>query len=227
MNSPKNIIEKLNLNKFPTKAVLHLPEDIREFEGMDYDPVLQKDRYDLIFIFIFSLEEFKQHLQTVIEKQLLNEKGYLFFAYPKKNNKQYSAYIDRDSFFAEMPVNEDGVITGSNIKFARMVSFNDVFTVIGLKAEPVKGKKTANPPSSQCVDDYIVHVEDIKQYLSDKEELLKLYNQLTFGYQKDWARYVYSAKRAETREKRLSEMEAVLAEGFKTIELYKQSKRRT
>lgn len=44
--------------------------------------------------------------------------------------------------------------------------------------------------------------------------MLKIYNELTFGYQKDWARYVYSAKKTETREKRLAEMETVLAEGF-------------
>ncbi|MED1472229.1 YdeI/OmpD-associated family protein [Bacillus salipaludis] len=70
----------------------------------------------------------------------------------------------------------------------------------------------------------MVHVEDLKQYLSKNGELLEKYNQLTFGYQKDWARYVYSAKRKETQEKRLLEMETVLGEGFKSMELYRQSK---
>jgi len=225
MNSPKSISEKLNFVKYPTKAILHLPKDIHDFEGMDYDTTLQKDRYDLIFIFIFHLEEFKKHVQEVIDKQYLTDKGYLFFAYPKKNNPQYAEYIDRDRFFEAMSVDEEGFIEGSRIKFARMVSFNDVFTVIGLKAEPAKAKKTANTPKSQCVDDYIEHVEDIKKYLNDKKELLEKYNGLTFGYQKDWARYVYSAKRAETQEKRLAEMETVLAEGYKTMELYKRAKR--
>jgi hypothetical protein len=44
---------------------------------------------------------------------------------------------------------------------------------------------------------------------------LGAYSQLTFGYQKDWARYVYSAKRKETQDKRLLEMETVLGAGYK------------
>lgn len=42
------------------------------------------------------------------------------------------------------------------------------------------------------MDDYIHYIDHIKQYLSRNEELLATYNQLTFGYQKDWARYVVS-----------------------------------
>lgn len=225
MNSPKSIMEKLSLAKYPTKAILHIPEDIHEFAGMDFDTTLQKEKYDLIFIFIFHLEDLKKHVQEVIEKQYLTDKGYLYFAYPKKNNPQYSEYIDRDSIFPAMSVDDEGFVEGSRIKFARMVSFNEVFTVIGLKAEPAKVKKAANPPKSQSVNDYIEHVDNIKKYLDDKKELLKIYNELTFGYQKDWARYVYSAKKIETQEKRLAEMETVLAEGYKTIELYKRAKR--
>jgi uncharacterized protein YdeI (YjbR/CyaY-like superfamily) len=50
------------------------------------------------------------------------------------------------------------------------------------------------------VEEYIRYIDDIKQYLSRNEELLATYNHLTIGYQKDWARYVYSAKRQETQE---------------------------
>ncbi|MEH7355043.1 YdeI/OmpD-associated family protein, partial [Neobacillus drentensis] len=61
-----------------------------------------------------------------------------------------------------------------------------------------------------------------KNYLNKNEELLKTYNELTFGYQKDWARYVYSAKRKETQEKRLLEMETILGEGYKSMDLYRR-----
>jgi hypothetical protein len=156
---------------------------------------------------------------------LLEDNGYLYFAYPKKNNKVYREYIDRDSFISALPSDEDGYVLNSNIKFARMVSLNDVFTIVGLKSTPKKSKKAASSKSSQCVDDYIDYIDDIKQYLQKNEELLKKYNELTPGYQKDWARYIYSAKRKETQEKRQLEMETVLGEGYKTIELYKQAKR--
>lgn len=225
MNSPKSIIEKLNLNKYPTKLILQVPENMDDFSELEYDSSSKPGKYDLIFIFIFSLEEFTKHLQSVIEKQLLEDNGYLYFAYPKKNNKLYKEYIDRDSFMAALPVDEEGYVSESNVKFSRMVSLNDVFTVVGLKSVPRKSKKTASSKNSQCVDDYIIHVDDIKNYLNKNEELLKTYNELTFGYQKDWARYVYSAKRKETQEKRLLEMETILGEGYKSMDLYRRKKK--
>ncbi|WP_160722906.1 YdeI/OmpD-associated family protein [Bacillus sp. USDA818B3_A] len=225
MAAPKSVIEKLNLQKYTNKIILHKPEEIIEFQELEYDSSIKKEKYDLIFSFIFSLEEFSNELQTVIDKQLLADNGYLYFAYPKKNNKVYKEYIDRDSFISALPSDEEGYVLNSNIKFARMVSLNDVFTVVGLKSTPKKTGKAASSKSSQCVDDYINNVVDIKQYLQKNEELLNKYNGLTPGYQKDWARYVYSAKRKETQEKRLLEMETVLGEGYKTIELYRQAKR--
>ena len=225
MNPPKTVVEKLNLYKYPRKLILHKPEDVDDFNGLEYDSAIKTENYDLIFSFVFSLEEFSQQLQSIVEKQLLEKNGYLFFAYPKKNNPKYTEYIDRDSFFQVLPVDEDGYVFGSDLKFSRMVSMNDVFTVVGLKSAPKKATKTASSKSSQRVDDYIVHVDDLRQYLSKNENLLESYNQLSFGYQKDWARYVYSAKRIETQEKRLLEMETVLGEGYKTMDLYRRKQK--
>lgn len=224
MSVPKTVIEKLNLNKYPTKLILNKPDDILDFHELEYDTDMKMHQYDLVFQFIFSIEDFLQNLQLIIEKQLVKDNGYLFFAYPKKNNPKYKEYIERDRFLQEINLDEDGYVPGSNLKFSRMVSLNEVFTVVGLKAAPKITKKPSSA-KSQCVDDYIENIEDIKRYLQPKEEIFNFYNQLTPGYQKDWARYVYSAKRKETQEKRLLEMETVLGEGYKTMDLYKRNKR--
>jgi hypothetical protein len=215
-------VEKLNLNKYQQRLVLNKPEDLDDFNELEYDTAIKNEKYDLIIMFIFSLDEFSQQIQAVIDNQLLEKNGYLYFAYPKKGNPKYKEYIERDSFFEVVAMDEEGYTLGSEIKFSRMVSLNDVFTVVGLKSAP---KKASSSKSSQCVDDYIVHVDDIKQYLSKNEGLLEMYNQLTNGYQKDWARYVYSAKRKETQEKRLLEMETVLGEGFKSMDLYRREQK--
>lgn len=225
MNSPKSVIEKLQFNKYPTKLILHTPTDVKDFSEIEFDTTVQKDKYDLIFVFIFNLEDYKKQIKFVIEKQLLADNGYLYFAYPKKNNPKYPEYIDRDSFFSEISPDEEGYVLGSEIKYSRMISLNDVFTVVGLKFTPKKSKKTTSSKKSQCVDDYIHHIEDIKQFLNNKVDLLQKYNELTTGYQKDWARYIYSAARTETQEKRLIEMEAILSEGYKSIDLYKRKKK--
>ena len=222
MNSAKSVIEKLNLHKYPTKLILHKPEDIKDFEQLQYDTSIKQAKYDLVFIFIFQLADFSKYLQMIIEKELINEKGYVFFAYPKKNNPQYKEYIERDQIFPEINPDEDGYVFGSMLKFSRMISLNDVFTIVGLKAERKKTKNGKTEKKSQRVDDYFQHIEDVRQFLAADEELLKVYNELTPGYQKDWARYVYSAKRKETQEKRLQEMKGILAEGYKSIDLYRR-----
>lgn len=223
-NSTKSVIEKLNFNKYPTKLILNIPEDIEDFKGLEYDTSIKKEKYDLIFVFIFQLEDFQTYLKEVVEKQLVSDKGYIFFAYPKKGNPKYKEYIERDSIYTEEHYDEEGYYRGSSLKFARMVSFNEVFTVVGLKSAPKKTVKTASTKNSQCVDDYINNVEDIRKYLTKNEDVLRIYNNLTPGYQKDWARYVYSAKRKETQEKRLLEMETVLSQGYKTMDLYRRKK---
>ncbi|WP_330163218.1 YdeI/OmpD-associated family protein [Paenibacillus woosongensis] len=213
---------KLNLNKYESKLILNQPEDIAYFNELQFDTEMTKEKYDLIFVFIFNMDQFKEYLDLIIRKQAIQENGYLFFAYPKKSNRKYKEYIDRDSFFEQNVVNEEGYVSGSTLKFSRMVSMDDVFTVIGLKSQAQRKSKRTNTKSSQRVDDYVDYISSIREYLSSDKELLEQYDHLAAGYQKDWARYVYSAKRSETQEKRLLQMKDILAQGYKSLDLYRR-----
>ena len=136
--SNKSVIEKLNFKKYPTKLILNKPDGINDFEAIEYDNSIKSEKYDLIFAFIFSLDDFFTYLNEVIEKQLVKDNGYLYFAYPKKGNSHYEKYIERDDIFTEKYYNEEGFFPNSNLKFSRVISLNDVFTVVGIKAVPMK-----------------------------------------------------------------------------------------
>lgn len=222
VNSAKSIVTKLNMNKYPSKLILNKPNDIDEFNELEYDTEFIQQKYDLIFIFVFNLDEMSQYLQMITDQQAVKDNGYVYFAYPKKNNSKYNEYIERDSIFPYLSVDEDGYAQNSSMKFSRMVSLDEVFTVVGLKSEAKKVKRSESTKSSQLVDDYIDHIADIQKYLSDDQDLLDRYNDLTPGYQKDWARYVYSAKRSETQAKRLLEMKDILVAGYKSLDLYRR-----
>lgn len=153
----------------------------------------------------------------------MQEKGYLFFAYPKKGNKRYDTFIHRDEIFPAMNVGEDGYVGDSDVKFSRMVGMDDVFTVVGLKREKKKAKKSS--AASQCVADYKDNVKDVEQLLAEHPKELAFYQELTPGYQTDWARYIFSAKQQKTREKRQEQMVDVLSQGYKTIDLYRLNKK--
>ena len=211
------IINKLNLAKYKNMAVLNQPSDYDIFNG--YQMALSGG-HDAIFIFVETIDEMVKHTQSMINKQQLLEKGYLFFAYPKKGNKRYETFVHRDEIFPAMKVDEDGYIDKSDLKFSRMVSMDDVFTVIGLKREKKKVQKSS--AASQCVADYEDHVKDIEAVLTDYPNELQFFKDLTPGYQKDWARYIFSAKQKNTQEKRQAQMVDILSQGYKSVDLFRQ-----
>ncbi|MFD0617004.1 YdeI/OmpD-associated family protein [Paenibacillus sp. GCM10027629] len=222
----KSIVEKLNLHKYEQVAVLYKPEGsdyLTELNG--YDTTLTEGAaYDLIFAFVLDMESLRSLMHRVIEHQHLKPGGYLFAAYPKKGNKVYPTFIHRDELLGGLDSDENGYVGTSSIKFARMVGLDDVFTVVGFK-EDAKGKSKADQPStksSQRVDDYIALIPEIEKDLADMPELLAIYQALTPGYRKDWARYVYSAKQEETKAARREEMKMILQAGYKSRELYRK-----
>jgi len=215
-----SIVEKLNLSKYKNMVVINQPEDYTVFTN---PAVSFTENHDAMFIFVKTIDEMVKHIQYIIDHELLLEKGYVFFAYPKKGNKRYETYVHRDEIFPAMKVGDDGYVGDSDIKFARMVSMDDVFTVVGLKREKKKEKKTS--AASQCVADYENNVKDVEQLLADHPSELQFFQSLTPGYQKDWARYIFSAKQQKTREKRQVQMVDVLSQGYKTMDLFRQKKK--
>jgi hypothetical protein len=218
----KTIVEKLNLHKFKRVAVLNQPADehsLSELAG--YDTELIAGEYDLIFAYVLTMESLQELVGKVIDQSCLNQGGYLYAAYPKKGNKVYPNYIHRDSLFEGLGADEDGYIGTSGIKFARMVGLNEVFTVVGFKAEARKNTERSLKPS-QRVDDYVSRIADVENDLQDTPETLAFYRSLTPGYRKDWARYIYSAKQEETRTRRREEMKQILGQGYKSLDSYRR-----
>ncbi|MBJ8052309.1 YdeI/OmpD-associated family protein [Bacillus cereus] len=216
-----SVIDKLKLNKYTNMVVINEPND---YEVFGDKPTTFSKEHDAVFIFVETLDEMVEHTNFIIKnEELLLEKGYVFFAYPKKGNARYSTFIHRDEMFPALNVGEDGYVGNSDIKFARMVSMDDVFTVVGLKREKKKVKKT--PAASQCVADYADRIQDVETLLTDHPTELKFYQSLTPGYQKDWARNLFSVKQEKTREKRLEKMIEILSQGYKTIELFRKKKK--
>lgn len=214
------ISDKLNLKKYNNLAVLDQPSDYALFNG--YKTEVTQD-HDAIFIFVETLDQMVKHTAQIIDEGQLLEKGYLFFAYPKKGNKRYDTFVHRDAIFPAMKVGENGYLGNSDVKFSRMVSMDDVFTVVGLKREKKKVKKSS--AASQCVADYDANVSDVEKLLTDHPKELKFYQDLTAGYQRDWARYLFSAKQQKTRDKRHVQMVDILSQGYKSVDLYRQKRK--
>lgn len=216
-----SIIDKLKLTKYTNMAVINEPDD---YTLLNNYPTMLTNNHDAIFIFIETIDDMVKHTTHIItNNQLLQDKGYLFFAYPKKGNKRYTTHVHRDEIFPTLKVDDNGYVDGSDIKFSRMVSMDETFTVVGLKKEKKKTKKTT--AASQCVADYEDHVKDIEAILKTHPTELAFYEGLTPGYRRDWARFVFSVKQQKTKEKRIEQMVDVLSQGYKTMDLFRANKK--
>ena len=219
----KSIVEKLNLMRYTNKAIVNRPNNEYLPELKEAQSQFPIEPVDLLFIFVETMAEFKAVVMSVIQQQLLNKNGVLFVAYPKKGNKVYQTFVHRDEIFPTLQVNEeDGYIANSTLKFNRMVRLDETFTVTGMKNIERKATGSSKAASSGRVEDYLQFIPEIESFIANYEEARVLFDQLTPGYKKDWARYVYSAKQAVTQEKRKQEMIEILGKGFKSKELYRQ-----
>ena len=220
-----SLTKRLGLDKFQKRAVLGkeraIADDFADLEA--YDTGLGSGKYDLIFSYVLTLEELNECVWDTINQARLNPEGYLYIAYPKIGNKTYDTSVHRNAIFPSLGVDAgNGYVGKSTLKFARMVKLDDTFTLVGMKND-VKGKGKPIKASSGNVADYEKFIPDVKQYLGEGHpDAAKLYAELTPGYQRDWARYIYSAKQAATQEKRKTEMLDILGKGHKTKNLYQQ-----
>ncbi|MFD1019571.1 hypothetical protein [Thalassobacillus hwangdonensis] len=133
MKSTKSVVEKLNFKKYPARLILNQPEDSKDFDEIEYDTSIAQDKYDLIFIYIKTMDEFFSHLHEIIDRQLVKDQGYVYFAYPKKGNSKYEHHIERDDIYTDKHYDQDGYFPNSKLRFSRVISLDDVYTVVGMK----------------------------------------------------------------------------------------------
>lgn len=211
------LAKKLKIKLDEPIVVLNRPND-KYFNKFNILENLPTEQVKIIIIFVKNIEELKKETLKLISKNALILGGRLLICYPKKGNLIYDSYIQRDDIFPALEVDSDGYIKNSNYKFNQMVSLDETYTIVGIKHE----KKTVTKNKvSQCVDDYIKYIPEIIKDLSYEKDALDFFKTLSFGYQKNWARYIFSAKKEETIKKRKIKMTKLLKKGIKSIDLIK------
>lgn len=218
MENKQSTIERINkkfqLDRFPRRALIDLPEHAIELAEAEGDRDLNSPPYDRIITFVQDLPSWGAFLQKVHDEQLLSEEGVVYFLYPKKGNKVYENYIHRDEIFPGLNVqDEDGYFQGTDLKFNQMFSLNDIFTVVGVKKLSKRPKPSSAP--SQRVGDYEERIPEVRALLD--EEALAIYDELTPGYKRNYARYILGVKTEATKQKRLQTAIEALKSGVKAI----------
>lgn len=204
------MIEKLIKDKH--MRILYVPNHLEHI----FSSYKQSDEapYQIILTFANHLDDMKKAINE--SESLLVDGGYLYLCYPKLKNSLSLSGIHRDHIFPYLSVDESsGYIASSYMRFNMMRSFDENYTLLGIKKDQSMKKRSG---TSQKTDDYLSYIPKLMIVLKD-EACLAFFKTLTQGYQKSWARYIYSAKTEETRTKRIKEMITLLNQGVKSIDL--------
>ncbi|WP_125583672.1 YdeI/OmpD-associated family protein [Levilactobacillus cerevisiae] len=63
-------------------------------------------------------------------------------------------------------------------------------------------------------------IPQVAALLADDAQLTNFFNDLTVGYQREWARYIFGAKAEDTKQRHIADMRVILAAGYKSKRAY-------
>ncbi|MCH4123895.1 MAG: YdeI/OmpD-associated family protein [Levilactobacillus sp.] len=63
-------------------------------------------------------------------------------------------------------------------------------------------------------------IPQVAELLADDPKLTAFFNDLTVGYQREWARYIFGAKADATKQRHIADMRQILAAGYKSKRAY-------
>lgn len=218
---PKTVVELMRFEKFKRVLILNKPDWFTMFDKIKFDTRV-KGKYDLIISFVFSLPEMKKSLKAIKKDKLLNYNGQIYVVYPKKTNKKYETFIPRDDVLPYLGFDKDGYMKGTNFKFNRMLSYDETFTAIGLVFHETRKPKQVKKDKELV--DYDIAVPNLRKAIDHDKVAAEFFDNLAPGYQRQWARYVYSAKTEETIAKRVDNVVDILEQGYKSMREYIASK---
>ncbi len=206
--------KKLRLDKHGIVACIRNLGEATPFDEEGWDAELVRPHYDLIIAYVANLEAMVSMVHQIHQGRYLPSGGCLYLAYPKKGNSKGLPAIGRDDIFPALGVDDSGYPEGTELKFNLMVSLDDSYTIIGLKAVPRSTRPKKRP--SMCTSDYAHHISDLEAHLRAYPSEYRFFQGLAPGYRRAWATYVYSASRPTTIDRRLEELVETLALGFKS-----------
>ncbi|WP_461214943.1 YdeI/OmpD-associated family protein [Lacticaseibacillus sp. GG6-2] len=156
---------------------------------------------DLRVMIAKDLKALAAQIKTLASDRLLAKTGHAYLLYPNRFSK--SAVLKTLS-----PDKTTGQIDHTGLKYLRTVAFDDAKNLVDI--------------CWLAQDDYAQRIPELKARLHHTAPQHDAhFAQLSADQQRDWARYIYSAKRPVTQNSHFEQLIIVLASGLKTLNDYK------
>jgi len=193
--------KKLRIPEEGKLLVLEAPAYLELSNRIDITP--REPSYPFSILFSKSINHLNEHAHTIISA--CSNEALLWIAYPKKSSSMYKD-LNRD--FGWHVVQEKG------LQGIASISLNSDWSAVRFRPEKLIKKSGSRFEAPKLRTTEYGITDTIKDFLI-KEDVYETFQHLTLGYQKQYLEWLLSAKREETRERRLVEAAKKLRAGFR------------
>lgn len=74
--------------------------------------------------------------------------------------------------------------------------------------------------TQKALADYEKDIPAVAELLADQPDMQRFFNDLTPGYQREWARFIFGAKAEATKQRHIEVMQTVFKAGYKSKRAY-------
>lgn len=211
---PTPITDKLRIKAGTTLLTLHAPDDFKKGLGKLPSGVTITDKgtnAGQVHWFVLNRAQLEKEMSKVMK--LVKPEVTVWVYYPKGASKiQTDLTRDKgwDCLLAE----------GDKLTWISLISFNETWSVFGFRAKTeADKKKEAKPKEVREIFNWVnpstkeVKLpDDVAAALKKNKALLDYFNKLAFTHKKEYIEWIVTAKKEETRKKRVEGMMEKLQE---------------
>jgi hypothetical protein len=201
--SSQSLLEKLQLKEEKNLLLQGLPLSIeKQFLKFSFSknvtPLLKSKKIDFALIFAFSQKQLKDILNEVVPA--LHPEAKFWIAYPKASSKIASDLCKESNW---------DCISALDYEPVRLIAVDNLWSAAWFKkTENISKKTTAfsseNPaPGVDYISRSIETPPDLQKLLDKNKTAASFYESLAFSHKREYVEWIVSAKRAETKARRL------------------------
>ena len=211
--SLQSLLEKLQLSDEKNLLLQGLPLAIeKQFIKLSYcknvTPLLKSKKIDFALIFAFSQKQLKEILKDVIPA--LHTQAKFWVAYPKASSK-IASDLSRDCSW--------DFIANHGFETVRIIAVDNLWSAVRFKKPDANEKNTvafssSNPaPGVDYTNRTIEVPKDLQKLLDKNKTAATFFEGLAFSHRREYVEWIVSAKKEETKTKRLEiTMEKLIAQ---------------
>src|SRR5215204_4407871 len=199
---PVSIAEKLKIKEGYTLLAINAPNEFAQNlsplpKGVSI--VSEGKLYDQVHWFVKDKSQMTKGLKKVL--LLIKNDVVCWIYYPKRTSKTQTD-LTRDKGWDEL--------LKQNLQWVNLISFDDTWSAFGMRQKTEKDKKKDTKPKERPIFDYansktktIRLPGDLAAAFKKEKKLEEYFNSLAFSNRREYVEWIVTAKREETRKKRI------------------------